>query len=108
MGMSGWQVFRKIQFPQAVGLAFDMYKGQVVTMIKNTSIVGYIAVQDLTKVSDIIRARTYESFFSLVFTALIYFLIARLGLVLLTLLGRVIDPRSRNRRGHLKAESIRH
>lgn len=101
MGMTAWQVFRKVQFPQAVGLAFDMYKGQVVTMIKNTSIVGYIAVQDLTKVSDIIRARTYESFFSLVFTALIYFLIARMGLVLLTLLGKMIDPRSRSRRRSL-------
>ena len=93
MGMTPLQVFRKIQFPQAVGLAFNMYRAQVVAMIKNTSVVGFIAVQDLTKVSDIIRARTYESFFSLVFTALIYFLIARLFLALLTLVGNRLDPR---------------
>ena len=98
MGMSGFQVFRKIQFPQAVGLAFDMYKAQVVAMIKNTSIVGYIAVQDLTKVSDIIRARTYDSFFSLVFTALIYFLLARICLFLLGLLGNMISPKRHSHR----------
>ncbi|MBQ8135277.1 MAG: ABC transporter substrate-binding protein/permease [Clostridia bacterium] len=98
MGMSSWQVFRKILFPQAVLLAFDMYKSQVVAMIKNTSVVGFIAVQDLTKVSDIIRARTYESFFSLMFTALIYFLIARIFLWLLTLVGNKMNPRRKAKR----------
>jgi len=98
MGMSPLQVFRKIQFPQAVSLTFGMFKTQVVTMIKNTSIVGYIAVMDLTKASDIIRARTYESFFSLVFTAVIYFLIARAALALLTQFGNRIDPRRRGKK----------
>ena len=93
MGMNSFQVFRTVQFPQAVGLAFDMYKAQVVAMIKNTSIVGYIAVQDLTKISDIIRARTYDSFFSLVFTALIYFLLSRICLFLLGLLGNRVRGR---------------
>ena len=96
MGLSPFQVFTKIQFPQAVNLTFDMFKTQVVLMIKNTSIVGYIAVQDLTKVSDIIRARTYESFFSLVFTAVIYFLIARVVLFLLSRAGDAVDPRRRS------------
>ena len=41
-----------------------------------TSVVGYIAIQDLTKASDIIRSRTYEAFFPLVTTAIIYFIIA--------------------------------
>ena len=56
---------------------------------------GYIAVMDLTKASDIIRARTYESFFSLVFTAVIYFLITRAALALLSQFGNRIDPRRR-------------
>ena len=95
MGLSPLQIFTKIQFPQAVTLTFGMFKTQTVTMIKNTSIVGYIAVMDLTKASDIIRARTYESFFSLVFTAVIYFLITRAALALLSQLGNRIDPRRR-------------
>ena len=88
MGFSKFQTFREIQFPQALGKIFSLYKAQVVAMIKSTSIVGYISVQDLTKVSDIIRSRTYEAFFSLVTTALIYFLIAR---SCLALLGRAGD-----------------
>jgi polar amino acid transport system substrate-binding protein len=95
MGLSPLQIFTKIQFPQAVALTFGMFKTQTVTMIKNTSIVGYIAVMDLTKASDIIRARTYESFFSLVFTAVIYFLITRAALALLSQFGNRIDPRRR-------------
>ncbi len=88
MGFSKFQRFREIQFPQALSKVFPLYKAQVVAMIKSTSIVGYISVQDLTKVSDIIRSRTYEAFFSLVATALIYFLIAR---ICLALLGRAGD-----------------
>ena len=41
-----------------------------------TSIVGYIAVQDLTKASDIIRSRTFDAFFPLVLIAVLYFLIS--------------------------------
>jgi len=41
-----------------------------------TSIVGYIAVQDLTKASDIIRSRTFDAFFPLIMVAVLYFLIA--------------------------------
>ena len=47
-------------------------------MLKSTAIVGYIAILDLTKMSDIVRSRTYEAFFPLIVTALIYFAIAGL------------------------------
>ena len=33
------------------------------TLIKATAVVGYITVQDLTKMGDIVRSRTYEAFF---------------------------------------------
>lgn len=93
MGMSPFQIHRLIIFPQAVQNIFGVYKTQVVNLIKATSVVGYIAVQDLTKASDIIRARTYEAFFSLVFTALIYFLICRLVLLLLSIAERKLNGR---------------
>ena len=66
-------------------------------MLKMTSIVGYIAIQDLTKMSDIIRSRTYEAFFPLIATALIYFVIAYIMISLLSLLEMRIDPRRRKR-----------
>ena len=60
--------------------------------------VGYIAVQDLTKASDLIRSRTYEAFFPLVATAAIYFLVSRLVVWLLGLAARRLDAKSRPRR----------
>lgn len=85
MGMDPLQISRLIIMPQAIQNVFGVYKVSVVSLIKSTSVVGYIAVQDLTKVSDIIRARTYEAFFSLVLTAAIYFLLCRIVLFLLSL-----------------------
>jgi len=67
--------------------------------------VGYIAIMDLTKVSDIIRSRTYEAFFPLIATAVIYFLLAWIISLLLKQLLRRIDPRSgRNRRKEAEAQ----
>ena len=99
LGMSKWQAFRTIIFPQAVQKTFGVYRRQVISLIKATSIVGYIAVQDLTKVSDIIRARTYDAFFSLVFTAAIYFLLARICIFLLDRADHRLNRRKRNVEG---------
>ena len=96
LGMSNLQIFRTIIFPQAVQKIFGVYKRHVISIIKATSVVGYIAVQDLTKVSDIIRARTYEAFFSLIFTAVIYFLIARLCIWILNRADALLNRRKRN------------
>ena len=93
LGLSKIQTFVKITYPQAVKNIFGVYNRQVISLIKATSIVGYIAVQDLTKVSDIIRSRTYDAFFSLIFTAAIYFLIARLCIFVLNLLQSRMNRR---------------
>ncbi len=85
MGYRKRQVFLKIAFPQILRQMYTQYEGAVMTMIKDTSIVGYITVQDLTNVSDTIRAMTYQAFFPLLFTAVIYFLIAELIVKLLQL-----------------------
>ncbi|MEN6639010.1 MAG: hypothetical protein ABFC95_07425 [Smithella sp.] len=66
-------------------------------MLKMTSVVGYIAIQDLTKISDIIRSRTYEAFFPLLATALIYFVIAYAMACLLSLVEMNVDPKQRER-----------
>ena len=53
-----------------------------------TSIVGYIAVQDLTKIGDIIRSRTFDAFFPLLLISLIYFALAWAFSALLDFIGR--------------------
>jgi hypothetical protein len=65
-----------------------------VSLLKSTSVVGYIAIQDLTKMSDIIRSRTYEAFFPLIATALIYFALAWIITMAVRLLIKRVDPRS--------------
>ncbi|NLC39831.1 MAG: ABC transporter substrate-binding protein/permease, partial [Clostridiaceae bacterium] len=101
LGYNNIQTFRKVIFPQATRHILPVYKGEFISMVKMTSIVGYITVQDLTKVSDIIRSRTYEAFFPLIVTADIYFLIAGALTSLLNLIEIRIDPakRSRNLKG---------
>lgn len=75
LGFNKFQIFWYILLPQAVRIAFPVYKGEVISLIKMTAIVGYIAVQDLTKAGDIIRSRTFDAFFPLLMVALIYMII---------------------------------
>ena len=73
-----------------------VYRGEAVSLLKSTSVVGYITILDLTKMSDIIRARTYEAFFPLIATALIYFLLAWIiSLIVRWVLWRIDPKRSR-------------
>ena len=78
LGYTRRQVFHKIIFPQAAEQFRPQLVGQFVSLTKETAIVGYIAVQDLTRASDLIRARTMDAFFPLISTAVIYFILCRL------------------------------
>ncbi|MBQ0024396.1 MAG: ABC transporter permease subunit [Bacteroidales bacterium] len=88
LGFSKVQTFFLIVLPQAVRSIIPVYQGEVVSLLKGTSVVGYIAVVDMTKVSDLIRSRTFDAFFPLIVVALIYFLIAWLIGLLLNSLGK--------------------
>ena len=76
LGFSPVQTFVNIIMPQAVQKVLPVYKGEMISLIKTTSIVGYIAVEDLTKVSDIIRSRTFDAFFPLLMVAILYFILS--------------------------------
>ncbi|MCR4558276.1 MAG: ABC transporter permease subunit [Saccharofermentans sp.] len=95
LGYSENQAFFKFIFPQASVRQIPVYRGEIISLLKNTSIVGYIAIQDLTKMSDIIRSRTYEAFFPLIATAIIYFILAWIISLILNLVLKKIDPRAK-------------
>ena len=78
--------------------SLPVYRGEIISLLKSTSIVGYIAIQDLTKMSDIIRSRTYEAFFPLIATAIIYFILAWIISLILNLFCKQIDPETRRKR----------
>jgi polar amino acid transport system substrate-binding protein len=96
-GFSKLQVFRLITLPQAAMHVIPVYRGEFISMVKMTAVVGYIAIQDLTKVSDIIRSRTYEAFFPLAATSIIYFIITYLSISALSIIEIKIDPKRRRR-----------
>lgn len=91
------KTFVRIIMPQAIRHFLPSYKGEFIGMMKMTSVVGYIAIQDLTKASDIIRSRTYEALFPLIAIALIYFLLAWVLTALIGLIEIKTDPRKRSR-----------
>ena len=97
MGFSENQSFFRFIFPQAAVRQIPVYRGEIISLLKNTSIVGYIAIQDLTKMSDIIRSRTYEAFFPLIVTAVIYFILAWIIALVLKLVLKRLDPRMKKR-----------
>lgn len=92
LGFSRLKTFIYIVLPQAVRRILPVYKGEMISLVKMTSIVGYIAVQDLTKASDIIRSRTFDAFFPLIMVAALYFFISWLLMLSLGYVERKIDP----------------
>ena len=101
LGYTERQAFFDFIFPQAVVHFLPVYRGEMISLLKSTSIVGYIAIQDLTKMSDIIRSRTYEAFFPLIATALIYFILAWLISLGMKLLLNRADWKKHRRGNHV-------
>lgn len=99
IGFSKIKTFIYIVMPQAIRRILPIYKGEFISLIKMTSIVGYIAVQDLTKASDIIRSRTFDAFFPLIMVAVLYYLISWVLMLALGYVERMTDPKLRTRKG---------
>ncbi|MCR5623910.1 MAG: ABC transporter substrate-binding protein/permease [Lachnospiraceae bacterium] len=78
LGYKEGKAFRRIILPQARDIYFPLIKTQFVVMIKDTSIVGFIAVMDLTRAGDLIRSRTLEAFFPLITIAIFYYILIKL------------------------------
>ena len=108
LGFSRGEAFRRVVMPQAAAAVWGLYAGQLTSLVKATSIVGYVAINDLTKASDIIRSRTFQAFFPLVCTALIYFAVIALASWALTRAGRRFDPKLRSRNLILRGIKANH
>ncbi len=106
LGYPAQKAFTKIVLPQAIMHVIAGYKSSIVNLIEETAVVGYIAVQDLTKISDIIRSRTYEAFFPLIVSALFYVLVAVLLIAIVKNIEIKIDPRKRKEEDILKGIKI--
>ena len=77
-----------IIIPQAIKNVLPALANEFIVLIKETSVSGYVGLQDLTKGGDIIRSRTYSAFMPLIAVALIYLVIVIFFSKLVTLLER--------------------
>ncbi len=72
LGLSAASTMRLIILPQAFKNVLPALSNEVIALIKETSIVGYVAVTDLTKAAALVRARTFDAFVPLLFVAAAY------------------------------------
>lgn len=92
LGFNYVQTMRYIIMPQAFKNVLPALGNEFIVLLKETSVAGYIALQDLTKGGDIIRSRTYDAFMPLIAVAIIY-----LAMVLIfTKLVNMLERRLRN------------
>jgi polar amino acid transport system substrate-binding protein len=93
LGFTRFGTFLFIILPQTIQRILPVFKGEFISLVKMTSIVGYIAVQDLAKASDIIRSRTFDAFFPLIMVAVLYFVISWTLLFVIEYIEHTNDPK---------------
>lgn len=84
LGLSYYQGMKYVVLPQAIRNILPALGNEFITLIKETSVAGYIGIRELTKAGDIIASRTYNYFFPLIISALIY-------LFLTTILSKLLN-----------------
>ena len=89
LGMSKLQTMRKIIFPQAVRYILPAIGNELIALLKETSVAGYVAVVDLTRAGNLIRNNTFDAFNPLMIVALTYLILV----VLLTQLLGMFERR---------------
>ena len=95
IGFGYAQTMWYIILPQAFKNVLPALGNEFIVLLKETSISGYIALQDLTKGGDIIRSRTYDAFMPLIGVALIYLTLVLVFTKLVSLLERRLNQSER-------------
>ena len=88
VGLSKWQTMQYIILPQAFKNALPPITNEFITLIKETAIVGYVALTDLTRAANQIASRTYEAFMPLIGAAVIYFVVIKILTIMFSKLER--------------------
>ena len=92
LGFNFVQTMRYIIIPQAFKNVLPALANEFIVLLKETSVAGYVALQDLTKGGDIIRSRTYDAMMPLLAVAIIYLTVV----VFLEFLVGKLERRLRN------------
>ena len=91
LGLSHWQTMRYIILPQATKNVIPALCNELIVLVKETSIFGYIGGVDLAKVGEQIRTKTFLSLVPLLTVAAIYYIVVKV----LTILMQKVERRLR-------------
>ncbi len=75
LGLSQIGTLRLIVLPQAIKNILPAGCNEAIAVLKETSIVGMVAVVDLTRAGDLVRSRTMSPYFTLISVAIVYFVL---------------------------------
>ena len=89
LGMSKLQTTRKIIMPQALRYILPAIGNEMIALLKETAVAGYVAVVDLTRAGNLVRNNTYDAVNPLMCVAIIYLVLV----VLLTQLLKAVEGR---------------
>lgn len=78
LGLSQTKTMWYIVFPQALKNCLPTYTSEFIVLVKETAVVGYIALVDLTKVYSSVQSLTYDASAPLFIIAVVYFIITKL------------------------------
>ncbi|MBR4140021.1 MAG: amino acid ABC transporter permease [Lachnospiraceae bacterium] len=95
IGFNYAQTMLYIILPQAFKNVLPTLGNEFIVLLKETSVAGYIALQDLTKGGDVIRSRTYDAFFPLISVAIIYLVMVMIFTKLVSMLERRLQQSER-------------
>ena len=88
LGLSKAQTMIYVVIPQAIKNVLPPIGNEFIVLLKETAIVGYVSLTDLTRAANQITSRTYEAFMPLIGAAVIYFTIIKILTILLERLER--------------------
>ncbi|MCI9416522.1 MAG: amino acid ABC transporter permease [Eubacterium sp.] len=78
LGLSKGQTMRYIILPQAIKNVLPPIGNEFIVLLKETAIVGYVSLSDLTRTASQVSSRTFEAFMPLIGAAVIYFIIIKI------------------------------
>lgn len=88
LGFTYGETMRYIVLPQAIKNVIPALGNEMITLVKETSIVGYVAIVDLTKAGDFIVSRTYQAFLPLIAVAIVYYILVKIMTKILAVIER--------------------
>ena len=88
LGFTYGETMRYIILPQAIKNVIPALGNEMITLVKETSIVGYVAIVDLTKAGDFIVSRTYQAFLPLIAVAIVYYILVKIMTKILAVIER--------------------